>query len=197
MAYVEQPATEGVTEADAAYFNHMQNGIFAAAATADLALSEVAAAKAEASTARTEAGEAKTKAAEAKTAATEAKAKAEEALTNAAAAKTAAEAVSSVIVANTQTAAYTFVLADAGKNVEFNKAATKEAFTVPPHGTVAFPVGTVIECTQIGTGQLEIKAGAGVTLRTPTGSLTARAQYSTLSLRQRAENEWVVSGDLT
>ena len=67
---------------------------------------------------------------------------------------------------------------------------------MPPNASVAFPVGTVIEIVQYGAGQITIAPGAAVTLRNPS-SLTTRAQYSTIGLRQRAANEWVVSGDLT
>lgn len=96
---------------------------------------------------------------------------------------------------NTQTASYTLVLADAGKVVEMNVAGAN-TLTVPPNSSVAFPVGTIIEVHQYGAGQVTLTPGAGVTLRNPS-SLTTRAQYSTVALRKRATDEWVVSGDLT
>lgn len=101
---------------------------------------------------------------------------------------------STAIAANTQSSAYTLVLSDAGKVVELN-AASATAFTIPPHSAVAFPVGTVVEFAQIGAGQLELKAGAGVILDTPS-SLITRVRWSTMAIRQRAENEWILSGDL-
>lgn len=107
-------------------------------------------------------------------------------------------AVSSLAgVANTtQTGSYTTVLTDAGTVIEMN-AASSVNFTVPPNSSVAYDVGTILEVYQMGAGQVTLVAGAGVTLRTSTGTLTTRAQYSTVSLRQRATNEWVVSGDLS
>lgn len=99
------------------------------------------------------------------------------------------------VTAAAQTANYTAVLADSGQVVEMN-AASAVNFTVPPNSSVAFPVGTVMEVCQLGAGQVTIVAGAGVTLRTPS-SLTTRAQYSSVGLRKRATDEWVVSGDLT
>ena len=90
---------------------------------------------------------------------------------------------------------YTLVLGDGDTVVEINKA-TGVTVTVPPNSSVAFPIGAVIEIFQYGAGQVTIAAGAGVTLRTPS-SLTTRVQYSTLGLRQRATDEWVVSGDMT
>lgn len=90
---------------------------------------------------------------------------------------------------------YTLALADQGTVIEFTSASATTV-TVPPNSSVAFPVGTVIEFVQYGAGQITIAPGAGVTLRNPS-SLTTRAQYSTVSIRQRATDTWVVSGDLT
>lgn len=102
---------------------------------------------------------------------------------------------STTVTANPQTGtSYTLVLADAGKAVEMNNAAANTV-TIPPTSSVAFPVGTVLEVVQVGAGQTTIVAGAGVTLR-PAGTLATRAQWATIGLRQRATNEWVVSGDL-
>ena len=96
---------------------------------------------------------------------------------------------------STKTADYTLALGDSGECVEANLS-TAIVFTVPPNSSVAFPVGTTVELCRLGTGSLTVAAGAGVTLRTPS-SLTARAQYSSMSLRKRATDEWVVAGDLT
>jgi hypothetical protein len=94
-----------------------------------------------------------------------------------------------------QTASYTLVLTDGLKAVEVNSASATNV-TVPQNSSVAFPVGTAIEVTQLGAGQVTIVAGTGTTLRSASG-LKLRAQYSSASLRKRATNEWVVSGDLT
>jgi len=95
-----------------------------------------------------------------------------------------------------QTSSYTAVLTDAGTVVEMNAAGALN-FTVPPNSSVAYDIGAVIEVCQIGAGQVTLVAGAGVTLRTPTGTLTTRAQYSTVSIRKRGTDEWVVAGDLS
>jgi hypothetical protein len=89
---------------------------------------------------------------------------------------------------------YTFVLGDRGTMVE-STSASATTFTVPPNSSVAFVVNTVISWCQYGAGTLTIVAGAGVTLRT-TSSLVARTTYAEGSIRQRAINEWVVSGEL-
>lgn len=100
-----------------------------------------------------------------------------------------------VLSANTQTANYVAVLGDAGKVIEMN-VGSGNTFTVPPNSSVAFSVGTIIEVYQMGAGQTTITEGAGVTFRKPRGAKTG-AQYATASLRKRATDEWVVSGDVT
>ena len=103
--------------------------------------------------------------------------------------------IPSIVVANTQTGtSYTLVLSDAGKVIEMNNASANTA-TVPPNSSVAFLIGTVLEVAQYGAGQTTIVAGAGVTIRTPS-TLILRAQYSTVSLRKRGTDEWVLSGDV-
>lgn len=100
------------------------------------------------------------------------------------------------VTANPQSgAAYTLALSDAGEVVECTSASAV-AVTVPLNATVAFPAGTVVEVLQYGAGQITLSPASGVTLRTPS-SLTSRAQYSSLSLRYRGGNEWIVGGDLT
>ena len=69
-------------------------------------------------------------------------------------------------------------------------------FTVPPNSGVAFPVGTVINCRQTGTGQLTIAQGSGVTVNSANG-LKTRAQWSTVSLIKRATDVWNLDGDST
>lgn len=95
---------------------------------------------------------------------------------------------------NAQTASYTLVLADKGKAVEVTSASATNV-TVPPNSSVDYPIGTVIEVAQLGTGQVTLVAGEGVTLQTPS-SLLARAQFSSLSLRKRATDTWLVTGDM-
>ncbi|HSW66196.1 MAG TPA: hypothetical protein VLI54_03605 [Bacillota bacterium] len=90
---------------------------------------------------------------------------------------------------------YTLVLADASTAVEFSSGSAVTV-TVPSNSTAAFPVGTVIELLQYGTGTLTVAAGGGVTIRSANNLLSARTQYSVLSLRKRATNEWVLAGDL-
>ena len=98
------------------------------------------------------------------------------------------------IAVNVQAASYTLALTDAGKSVEMN-VATANNLTVPPNSAVAFPVGTIVEVCQVGAGQTTVVAGAGVTVRTPE-TLVVTGQWSTVSLRKRAIDEWVLAGDV-
>lgn len=99
------------------------------------------------------------------------------------------------LFASSQTASYTAAIGDRGTCVEMNSASALN-FTVPPNGTVAFDVGTVLQVCQLGVGQVTLVPGAGVTFLSA-GTLTTRAQYSIVAMRQRATNVWLISGDLT
>jgi hypothetical protein len=100
------------------------------------------------------------------------------------------------ITANGQSGTtYTLVLTDQGKVIECNNGSAI-TLTVPTNASVAFPTGTVIEVYQQGAGQITVAAAGGVTLRAPGGAKT-RVQYSTVSLRKRASDEWVLTGDST
>lgn len=90
---------------------------------------------------------------------------------------------------------YTLVLADAGRIVTLSNAASI-TLTVPPNTDVAFPVGTRIDLAQIGTGQVTVAEGAGVTVNTTPG-LNLRTQYSGATLVQTAADTWLLFGDLT
>lgn len=103
-------------------------------------------------------------------------------------------AAAQLVTINPQTADYTLVLTDANKAVELTKA-TAGTVTVPPNSSVTFPVGTVIEVVQTGAGQVSIVAGAGVTINNAS-SLSSRAQWSSLGLRKRATDTWLLTGDM-
>jgi len=93
-----------------------------------------------------------------------------------------------------QTASYTLVLADKAKVVEMNVASANN-LTVPLNATVAFPVGTQIHMVQVGSGQTTVVATGGVTINSAT-TLKLRAQWAAATLIKRAENTWVLVGDL-
>lgn len=92
-------------------------------------------------------------------------------------------------------ASYAFVLGDAGTVVEGNSASA-QTFTIPTNASVAFPVNTIIEVFQLGAGQITIAAAGGVTLLSDGAKVKTAAQYSSIGLRQRATDVWVLTGDL-
>jgi len=92
-------------------------------------------------------------------------------------------------------ASRTLVLTDAFTAVEITSASATTV-TVPPNSSVAFPVGTVLEVAQMGTGQVTIAAGSGVTINSAGALTKTRVQYSAVSLRKRATDSWLLVGDL-
>lgn len=91
---------------------------------------------------------------------------------------------------------YSLALADAGKVVEVSNASAI-SISVPTDASVAFPVGTQITILQTGAGQITVAATTPETTTvnyTPGNKL--RAQWSSATLIKRAENTWVLIGDL-
>ena len=74
--------------------------------------------------------------------------------------------------------------------------ASAMTLTIPLNSAVAFPIGTSIDILQTSTGQVTIAGDAGVTVNSTPG-LKLRTQWSSATLFKRAENTWVVFGDLT
>jgi hypothetical protein len=74
--------------------------------------------------------------------------------------------------------------------------ASATTITIPLNSAVAFPVGTSLDILQTSTGQVTIAGTAGVTVNATPG-LKLRTQWSSCTLFKRAENTWVVFGDLT
>jgi hypothetical protein len=89
---------------------------------------------------------------------------------------------------------YTFVKTDAGKLVTLSNAGAI-TLTIPPNSSVALAIGTSIDITQLGAGQVTIAAGSGVTVNS-TPSLKLRTQYSSATCLKTAADTWLVVGDL-
>ena len=56
-------------------------------------------------------------------------------------------------------------------------------------------IGSVIEIRQVGTGQVEIRKDAAVTMVGPDSQFKTRVQWSTVMLEKRSANYWLVTGD--
>ena len=93
---------------------------------------------------------------------------------------------------NSQSSAYTLVLADNGKMVEMSTSAT---LTIPTNANAAFATGAQITILQTTSGQVTIAGDSGVTVNGTPG-LKLRAQWSSAVCIKRASDSWVVLGDL-
>jgi hypothetical protein len=99
---------------------------------------------------------------------------------------------------NSQSAAYTLVLADAGKHILHPSTdATARTFTIPANNSVAYPIGTAVTfVNQNGAGTVSIAitsdtmrlAGAGTT---GTRALAANGVATAIKI---ASTEWIISG---
>ena len=94
-----------------------------------------------------------------------------------------------------KTASHTLVLSDKDKLIEMNSASAN-TLTVPLNSSEAFPIGSQLNILQTGTGQTTIApVSVSVTVNATPG-LKLRAQWSSATLIKRAENVWVLAGDL-
>ena len=93
---------------------------------------------------------------------------------------------------------YTFVLADGsatdGNPLVSATNASAQTYTVPTNASVAFPVGTQIDVTQLGAGLVTFAAAGGVTLNSLSGGLSMLGQYSAATLIKTATDVWDVYG---
>jgi hypothetical protein len=105
------------------------------------------------------------------------------------------QGVPSLTEINQKTSAYTTVLTDRDKLVEVSSS-SGVTVTIPANASVAYPVGTSIDILQTSTGQITIAGADGVTVNATPG-LKLRTQWSSATLFKRAENTWVVFGDLS
>ncbi len=77
--------------------------------------------------------------------------------------------------------------------------ASASTLTIPPNSSVSFDIGSVINIQQIGTGQLEVLAGSGVTIEGKvdgSGDYKISARYGALSAIKTATDTWSLIGDL-
>jgi hypothetical protein len=99
---------------------------------------------------------------------------------------------------NSQSAAYTLVLADSGKHI-FHPSAdtTARTFTIPANSSVAFPIGTAVTfINQNGAGVITIAITTDTMRLSPagtTGSRTLAANGSATAIKVTS-TEWLISG---
>lgn len=99
---------------------------------------------------------------------------------------------------NSQSAAYTLVLADSGKHILHPSAdTTARTFTIPANSSVAFPVGTAVTFVNQNAGGVITIAITSDTMRLAgagtTGSRTLAANGIATCIKL-ASTEWIISG---
>lgn len=103
--------------------------------------------------------------------------------------------IGSTLLIVEKTASHTLILSDKDKLIEMNSSSANE-LTVPLNSSQAFPIGSQINILQTGTGQTTIAPVSGGVTINATPGLKLRAQWSSATLIKRAENVWVLAGDL-
>jgi hypothetical protein len=93
--------------------------------------------------------------------------------------------------------AKTIATADAFKSLKFTDAGAITV-TIPTHASDAIPVGTYVELYQWG-GQITVAAATPATtsIRSTDSQTKSRTTYSAMVLVKVADNEWLLTGDLT
>jgi len=91
---------------------------------------------------------------------------------------------------NAQTASYTLVLGDAGKQVTMTNASAT-TITVPLNSSVAFATGVRIYVINLGAGTCTVAGAGGVTISQGSIDLTM-PQYGVMVLFKVGTDSWVV-----
>ena len=105
---------------------------------------------------------------------------------------TAEGAVALLFTENVQTGNYTLALSDVSKVVAMNNSGAATV-TVPTDVSVGFAIGTVINVYAMTANAVTIAGAPSVTVRNA-GDIAD--QYVEVSLRKRATDEWVLSGNV-
>jgi hypothetical protein len=99
---------------------------------------------------------------------------------------------------NSQSAAYTLVLADSGKHILHPSAdTTARTFTIPDNGSVAFPIGTAITfINQNGAGVITIAITTDTMRLAEAGTTGSRtlAANGVATCIKITSTEWIISG---
>ncbi len=104
--------------------------------------------------------------------------------------------VGSTLLIVEKTASHTLVLSDKDKLIEMNSSSANDLI-VPLNSSQAFPIGSQINILQTGTGQTTVAPVSGEVTVNATPGLKLRARWSSATLIKRAENVWVLAGDIS
>ena len=98
---------------------------------------------------------------------------------------------------NSQSAAYTLVLADSGKHI-FHPVGDNNArtFTIPANSSVAYPIGTAITFINMAVANVTIAITTDTLTLSPAGTSGSRtlAQYGSATCIKITSTEWLISG---
>lgn len=98
------------------------------------------------------------------------------------------------IVVSVTGASKTFGLTDAN-TIQDCSNSSAQTLTIPTNASVAFPVNTVIQIEQNGTGIVTITGAATVTVNgVSVGSVSLQGQFTAIYLRQESANVWYAEG---
>jgi hypothetical protein len=98
---------------------------------------------------------------------------------------------------NSQSAAYTAVLADSGKCIFHPSTdANARTFTIPANGSVAYPIGTAISFVNMTSQVVSIAITTDTMYLAGTGTTGTRslAQYGTATALKMTSITWIISG---
>jgi hypothetical protein len=98
---------------------------------------------------------------------------------------------------NSQSAAYTLVLADAGKQI-FHPSSDNNArtFTIPANSSVAYPIGTAITFINMAAANVTIAITSDTMYLSSAGTTGSRtlAQYGSATAVKITSTNWLISG---
>jgi hypothetical protein len=98
---------------------------------------------------------------------------------------------------NSQSAAYTLVLADAGKHIFHPSTdANARTFTIPANGSVAYPIGTAITFVNMTSQAVTIAITTDTMYLAKDGTTGSRtlAQYGSATALKLTSTTWLISG---
>tara|TARA_R110000868_G_C10672380_1_gene746751 strand:- start:170 stop:817 length:648 start_codon:yes stop_codon:yes gene_type:complete len=98
---------------------------------------------------------------------------------------------------NSQSAAYTLVLADAGKHILHPSSdANARTFTIPANSSVAYPIGTAVSFINMTSQVVTIAITTDTMYLSSTGTTGSRslAQYGSATAIKITSTNWLISG---
>jgi hypothetical protein len=98
---------------------------------------------------------------------------------------------------NSQSAAYTLLLADSGKHIYHPVGdAVARTFTIPANASVAYPIGTALTFVNMSTAAVSIDITTDTLYLSPTGTTGPRslAQFGSATAIKLTATTWLISG---